>query len=155
MGVGSDQLVGRAVAGLPINTIDFGTLPPHFATNDLDLLRSLGWADILNGYDNLPLSFKTLIPQLLASVMYHQGFLRHHLPGTHSLFRSAIYTREFVIHGRRTTIMDCFNNRKLTGTMLCKGTSMQATGIPPHLTLLERVESLERDIANLKLHVDG
>ena len=29
-GAGSEQIVGRAVCGLPIQSMDFAILPPHF-----------------------------------------------------------------------------------------------------------------------------
>lgn len=34
MGCGSDQLVGGAVSGLPINSIAIGALPPHLPADE-------------------------------------------------------------------------------------------------------------------------
>ena len=41
-GPGGDQVVGRAVSGLPITTICFSLLPPHFTRKDLESLITLG-----------------------------------------------------------------------------------------------------------------
>ena len=65
-GAGADQVVGRTVAGLPINTSDFAILPPHFSAADLAILNDIGWNNIFSGYDRLPLGFQRVIPYLLA-----------------------------------------------------------------------------------------
>ena len=75
-GEGADQLCGRMVCGLPFDTEVFGTLPPHFVRTTLDELNSEFWCDIAPGYDCYPLGFKTTFPFLLASLFYHEPYLR-------------------------------------------------------------------------------
>jgi len=75
-GAGGDQLVGRAVSGLPINNIDFSVLPPHFSKDDLESLDKFGWSIILSDYENFPTCFKYVVPFLMASLIYHSKFLK-------------------------------------------------------------------------------
>lgn len=57
-GEGSDQLCGRAAAGLPVTEVAFANLPPHFVSGDSGL-TSNEWEDILPGYSTFyPRSFR-------------------------------------------------------------------------------------------------
>lgn len=154
MGCGSDQVVGRAVSGLPINSIDFGTLPPHFLPEDERLLASIGWENMLNGYANLPASFKPVVPFLIASLVYHIDFHREKLRANHSIFKCPLFTRQHRIGNSMGTIMDYFKQKIVTGTMHCKATNMQATGVPPHLSVLQKISSLMDSFTELREHFD-
>ncbi len=48
-GPGADQLVGRAVCGLPTTQNSFAILPPHFSTEILTGITDSGWENILPG----------------------------------------------------------------------------------------------------------
>ena len=45
--VGGDQIVGRAVAGLPVNS---QVLPPHFTDLGLQRVLEIGWENLLEGF---------------------------------------------------------------------------------------------------------
>lgn len=49
-GAAGDQVVGRAVCGLPINDSNFAVLPPHFSNDDLTFIANqIGWNNIVEG----------------------------------------------------------------------------------------------------------
>lgn len=90
MGDGSDQFVGRVVAGLPLQRAEFAVLPPHFDDDYVVSEEKVnGW--LLN-YAHFPECFKSCVPYLLASLVYHYQFLQEHLPSNHRLRRSSIWT---------------------------------------------------------------
>ena len=47
-GSGGDQIVGRAISGLPLNDMRFATLPPHFSTEDMVILNTIGKIENIN-----------------------------------------------------------------------------------------------------------
>jgi len=67
-GAGGDELVGRAVCGLPILEREFCILPPHFSGETLARISAAGWNNILESYDSYPQCFKRTVPYLLASL---------------------------------------------------------------------------------------
>ena len=84
-GPGGDQIVGRCVAGLPINNRDFTTLPPHFTRAGLEIVRDIGFEQFVEGYNEIPGGFQRVIVMLLASVIFHFNFLRSELQPDHPL----------------------------------------------------------------------
>lgn len=50
-GSGGDQLVGRAVSGLPVNESTFATLPPHFAASTLQDISDYGWNKVVVDFE--------------------------------------------------------------------------------------------------------
>jgi hypothetical protein len=59
-GAGGDQITGRLVCGLDFNDEEFAILPPHFTKEDLLLLSSIGWDNILEGEFFIILLFTVL-----------------------------------------------------------------------------------------------
>ena len=87
-GAGGDQLTGRVLSGLPFNDSSFSSLPPHFGKDGLDRIQ---WALILPLYARLPETFKRALPFLLASICYHEQWLRSTLPTHHPLFATYLH----------------------------------------------------------------
>lgn len=82
---GGDQHVGRCACGLPPMDDNFATLPPHFG----EYVLSEGvWNTVTGGAFHTNDGFKTVVPYLLASIVYHQDWLVRTLPTTHPLFFS-------------------------------------------------------------------
>jgi len=103
-GAGGDQLTGRVLSGLPFTDSSFSSLPPHFVQDGLDRIQ---WASILPPYARLPETFKRALPCLLASICYHEQWLRSTLPSHHPLFATYLFAsgcvnslKEHVIAGR-------------------------------------------------------
>ena len=75
---GADQLLGRFLSGLCFTRPEFGTLPPHYKSVEFE--RNIDWSAIVLYYNQYPSCFKTAIPYLIASVVYHLDYLRTTLP---------------------------------------------------------------------------
>ncbi len=145
-GAGGDQIVGRTICGLPTNSPEFATLPPHFSNEDLILLEQIGWSKIVPCYDLFPQGFKKVVPYLLASVIFHIEFLHSKLPPEHPLWLQPWFTREF---GGKT-LPQYFGGKVLTGCGMCREANMQATGIPSHILLSTETQDLRNEINKLK-----
>ena len=122
-GAGGDQLTGRALSGLPFNESAFASLAPHFTA---DGLAQVPWATVLPVYPRLPETFKRALPYLLASICYHEPWLRVTLPAHHPLFNTHLFASGQV---------DALKRCVVDGRSRCALTGMVATGIPPHLVL--------------------
>lgn len=129
-----DQLCGRQVALLPILDHQFGTLPPHFNSCTLSHLSEQFWNLIVPGYSNLTVEFKPTLPYLLASLLYHEDYLRNELDMSHPISSSRVFSANCKLEMLRTSI--------LTGFGYCSDTGMQATGLPPHI-IQDKSEKLQ------------
>jgi len=140
-GAGGDQLTGRTVVGLPFNDTAFTSLPPHFTMAGL---TAIPWMSIHPLYDRLPEAFKRALPYLLASICYHETWLKQTLPPDHPLFSSYLFSsgqvpilKPFVVAGRSR----------------CPLTGMQATGIPSHFILSNELSNVAQQTKQLKTAV--
>ena len=146
-GDGADQLCGRMVACLPFSDLRFTVLPPHFENDILGLLTIDYWREIVPGYDNYPAGFQTTFPFLLASLVYHEKFLRDTLPRSHPIFQARVFTHNRMLEQLRGNV--------LLGYGCCPSTGLQATGIPPHLAVAKEVESLIEEVKKLRAEISG
>jgi hypothetical protein len=132
---GQDQFCGRCVNGFPLTETCFAVLPPHFlpdfAIFDGDELA--GWRSIVPGYDTLPMGFKSVLRFLLASLVYHQDWLRDNLPAAHPLFSSPVFLSGHVT--RLRPFVHC-------GEFVNEASNMAATGIPPSMAQLKKIADL-------------
>ena len=122
-GAGGDQLTGRVLSAFPFNDSSFSSLPPHFGKDGLDRIQ---WTSILPLYERLPETFKRALPCLVASICYHEQWLRSTLPAHHPLFAMYLFAS------------GCVSSLKvfvIAGRGRCSISGMQATGIPPHLAM--------------------
>jgi hypothetical protein len=118
---GNDQFVGRAATGLNINDVQFAILPPHFDEKCTPILSREEWETILPGFSTIfPSGFRSALPFLLASIVYHSEFLIENLPSAHPLFVSRLWTTGTV--GR-------LKSRVLTGVVENTCSGLQATGM--------------------------
>ena len=149
---GADQLCGRMVAGLPFDSEKFTVLPPHFPSDLLYEMNDSYWTKIFSGYIHLPTGMKNALPFFLGSVIYHEAFLRENLHTKHPIFFSRVFTNNPLLQQMRS--------RVLLGLGRCPYTDMRATGIPPHLALVDRIyklteqtQDLRKELSNLKNHL--
>ncbi len=119
-GVGGDQLIGRVLSGLSFKDSSFASLPPHFTQRGADIIQ---WSTVLPLYHRLPNCFKQALPMLLASICYHEEFLRATLPSHHPLFCTALFASGEV---------GLLKSHVVAGCNRCPFTGLYATGIPPH-----------------------
>ena len=137
-GAGGDQLTGRVLSGLPFNDSAFASLPPHF---DQEGLRLIAWDSVLPVHSRLPHTFKQALPYLLASICYHERWLRSTLPAQHPLFSSHLFASGTV---------QSLQQHLLTGCNRCPFTGMVATGIPPHLVMSNGLTDVVKQTQLLK-----
>ena len=149
-GTGGDQLIGRAVSGLPINDSGFSMLPPHFSEEDTLLLHNLGWENILSGYNNYPSSFKRVVPFLFASIVYHFNWLRENLCEEHPIRSSAIVSSAIQINSSLSTLYDFFRSKVIVCCWKCEKTGMIASGIPPNLKTAIEVNNMTKELIELR-----
>ena len=136
-GAGGDQLTGRVLCGLPFNDASFATLPPHF---DGDLAR-IPWLAVLPPYPRLPQTFKRALSNLLASICYHETWLRSTLPAHHPLCATYLFASGEVTRLKLWVV---------AGRNHCPLTGMQATGIPPHLVMSNELTDVARQTELMK-----
>lgn len=140
-GDGADQLCGRMLCGLDYNSENFAILPPHFPHDITALFTDDYWNGIVTGYNNYPDSFKTTFPFLLASVVYHEDYLRTNLDADHPIFSARVFTQNAILEKLRGNV--------LLGTARCEQTGMIASGIPPHLAAAAKIENLHSKVEAL------
>jgi hypothetical protein len=145
---GADQLCGRMVCGLPFNDEKFAVLPPHFVPPVLGLLTDEFWRTIVPGYENYPDAFKSIFPFLLASLIYHEDYLRGKLPTDHPIWTARVFTQNSLLPTLR-------QNRPVLIIGACPSTGMKATGIPPHLAIAKRLADLVGAVDELRSRIDG
>ena len=133
-GEGGDQLCGRMVVGLPFDDVKFAVLPPHFTASMSARLTDDFWRSILQNYDEYPKGFCSVLPYLLASVLYHEDFLRATLPPGHSLFSCPVFAQNALYPELKGAL--------LLGVGHCDDSHMTASGIPPHLAIANVVNDL-------------
>ena len=126
-----------AVSGLPTTTTHFSLLPPHFTREDLQIISDL-WLQIHPDYACFPCGFQKIFPFLLASLIYHEEFLKRSLPLNHPIFLSPIFQYRLENLGDKT-IMEYFRGKILLGNNYCEKTGMQASGIPPTIMVMHEV----------------
>lgn len=123
MGEGSDQLLGRLLSGLPITTVDFSILPPHFPLSS-PIPESV-FVDCIASYGRLPNCFKSCLPYLFASLAYHMDWLKAELQPNHALFTSPVWT---------SGILQSWKGRVVIERSVSVAGGLHATGVPTALT---------------------
>ena len=140
-GQGGDQFVGRCAAGLDVTNCNFSVLPPHFDISDGPVLSLEEWNVLLPGYSTFyPDEFRTVIPFLLASIVYHKNFLNENLSSNHPLKLSRLWT---------SGTIDKLSSKVIIGQDRNQISRMSATGIPPHIALSNRIVALESNLSDL------
>jgi hypothetical protein len=137
-GAGGDQLTGRVLSGLPFNDSSFASLPPHF---DEEGTRMICWDSIHPLHTRLPETFKRALPHLLASICYHQQWLRSTLARNHPLFSTSLFASGTV---------EALKPHLFAGSSRCGVTGMLATGIPPHLVMSSELTAVVNRFQSLK-----
>lgn len=145
-GQGGDQLCGRAATGLSLSSREFGSLPPHFDIRSGEILTEQQWQDILPGYSTFyPISFRPTIVHLLASLVFHQPYLERTLAASHPLKLTRLWTSGVLISLR---------DKVESGVVYNPKTNLSATGIPPHILVLDEINRVQRKQDELDAKVD-
>ena len=124
----------------------FAVLPPHF---DADTLRSISnedWQILLPGYISYPETFLQCLPFLVASVIFHEEFLRSSLRASRPIFSSQLFAGGYASKLR---------GKALTGISVCPQTGLRASGIPSHLVLAGQVAELQDEVLRLRQEMEA
>ena len=148
-GAGGDQIVGRAVAGLPCNSQDFCLLPPHLSPDQESLCELVGWSNIISGFNSFPPCFRRVVPYLFASLCYHHEWLKSHLSVEHPLWKQPVFTRTMA-PGTGENLVLYLSSKVIVCRNYCELTGIQASGIPSHLLIASEISSLKQDVSTLR-----
>jgi hypothetical protein len=128
-----DMYVGRTVCGLPSDSANFATLPPHFVNGGNDVKDA-----VRTCFSSLPDSLHAVAEYALASVVYHSDFLSSNLHARHRMRYTALFTNPSLMQLLKSKL-----HYGLTSDVL------RATGIPPHISLLTGVEDLKNQLSTV------
>ena len=129
------------MSGLPVSDHSFATLPPHFGPESLSEVTLECWNTVIPGYSRYPETFRQALPYLLASVIYHEPFLRATLQPRHPLFCSQLFAGG---------LFKLFQGKVLLGVGECEVSGMRACGIPAHFVVAGQIYNLRREMDQLK-----
>ena len=79
----------------------------------------------------------------MASLFYHEEFLRQNLSPNHGIFHARVFAQNRLLDVLRGKIILCIGN--------CVVTELKATGNPPHLAISGRLSELTQDIERMRL----
>ncbi len=137
---GADQLCGRILSGLPFHNELFGTLCPHFTDEIQNMLTDTFWQNVVPEYQYYPNSFKSCMSMLLASIIFHEKFLRDNLPS--SFFDIRVFASNEYLQILRENVR--------TGLNYCSSTKLKATGVPSHLLMVIKMHQMEETLQTLR-----
>lgn len=138
-----DQFVGRTVAGLPIHSASFATLPPMFLekTPEDTLFIENAMRTCFPFLTNAESALFPVVKFALASVVYHSDWLLRNVPKNHVLIQSALFAGPDLTRLRQLVVC------KLAG----ESDDVQATGVPrgvmTHLEI-QRLRQEQKDFRN-------
>ncbi|ETN22049.1 hypothetical protein PPTG_02102 [Phytophthora nicotianae INRA-310] len=130
-----DQFLGRVVAGLPVNSAQFASLPPHFKDNNCPIVRE-GVISMFPAFAE-DTRLQPILKLCLASLAYHYDFLSTELPTTHSLRASSLFRR-------------CNLHQSLSDQLVqLESPWMTATGIPPQVVMFGLQKEIQATVCAL------
>mmetsp|Transcript_9847 Transcript_9847/g.30349 ORF Transcript_9847/g.30349 Transcript_9847/m.30349 type:complete len:768 (-) Transcript_9847:65-2368(-) len=148
-----DQLIGRLLAGLSTLGVSFALLPPHFVCTSVEQRRKVALAvesafpTILRHHPRA----QGVLQMCFASVIHHRQTLCETLPEpVRSTFEGLpAFSEDSLAQVRPLLVRDA----------AFQSPCMKATGIPPHVFTLHRLEQMERQGARqmegLAAHLTG
>ena len=126
-----DMYVGRTVSGLPQDRAEFASVGPYFLDSDV-LNQSVELV-----FPSLPPTMREIGKHVLASIVYHHEFIMQTLPRSHPVKRSLIFRSEALLNSLKPLVVV-----SLPGD----SSGRFATGVPPHITLLNRMMMISNEI---------
>lgn len=136
----SDQHVGRTVAGLKQGRLEFAVLPPFFKN---DAPEEMVIQALASCFQNMPFSFASVGRRLLASAVYHFGFLNQTLPPNHPLRFTPLFTSRLG------------SDLKKHVSISEADTSLTPTGVPSMINFMQEVRCINNKVDALpQVHVD-
>jgi hypothetical protein len=137
---GADGHCGRTVALLPLLDNNFAILPPHFDKTTSTLLTCEFWNSVVPGYECLPQTFKSCLPYLLATLIFHEEYLRENLHSAHPLWMSRVFIHNPILMDLKSKAV----------TSILRDGDVVASGVPPHILHNIRFDVLEEEFKKLQ-----
>jgi hypothetical protein len=131
---GGDQYCGRVVAGLDLNSPKFAVLPPHFAPNAIEQQDLQKIFPAFGGHAG----FLGVLSLALASMVYHDKFLRESFPRGHQFFSSTLHSDPNLLPDLSALVHHGLSSPH-----------MKPTGVPPHVTILLMLEGIDVSLSDL------
>jgi hypothetical protein len=138
-----DQFVGRTVAGLPLDNPNFATLPPFFENGAEDPLVAQA---LRIHFPDLPPGLARIAEFTLASLVYHSDYLRRVMHPRHRVFTAPLFADPGMLPGLKGLV------RVRTPV---PGDPIQATGIPPHISILAELRGVMGEIRAIPPSLEG
>jgi hypothetical protein len=89
-----DGIMGRILAGLPFGSHGFEAQAPHFSR---EIESTIPFKKLIPGYDKFPVSLRSVFPYFIASIVWHQDWLRKTLPSDSPVWSSVpLFTTQTV-----------------------------------------------------------
>jgi hypothetical protein len=142
-GTGQDQQLGRLLAGLEHQSINFSALPPRFKRSFMFEESEL--EEYVPIWPHVGVKFRSVIPYLIASFVHHYDWLVANVRSDHPVFHSAL-----VISGRISALKENI----LLGHMHCADYNMIATGIPEMVHVRNDSAKVLKELNDLKVTVE-
>ena len=114
----------------------FDLLPWHFHPGQPIFDEGISWVNVLPAYSDLPATFHSVLPFLLAALIKHRDFLQETLHHNHPLFSSAVW-QSGLLHSPTMAA------RVHGGSHHNPTTGLTATGIPPYQELARSLEEVK------------
>ena len=139
-----DGIMGRLLAGLEFASAEFNVAPPHLKNDDVAQIR---FNTFVAHYDSYSATFKTVIPFLLANIVfhYHSGRLRTILPKGHPFWSSTLMLRQQTLLLRLTS--------KILGGSVGAESVLVLSGNSVTGDIRTDVAEIKKDVKDLASHV--
>lgn len=133
-----DQLVGRHLSMLDVNSPTFATLPPHFDSVDESIINAVHLV-----FPGAVESFQSVLVMCLASLVYHRTYFRDNLKPTHKIFKTVLFTQG---------LADRLGHRV---GLTFPADVMRCTGVPPVTRILGDVQDLKETVTKFPTLIRG
>jgi len=136
-----DQLCGRVLTLLPMQSKEFAILPPHLCTANSEIaakferlsIEIFGEVDSIHG--------KRIIPYLTSSLLFHIDFIKEYVDQSHPIHVSPLF--------RSIRSEDIL---RLKEFIVVNSTQLVARGVPASVIVLEELSILKSEMKDIKTH---
>ena len=102
-----DGIMGRILSCLPFGEREFNLAPPHFDAKDI---VSVPFSKMVTNFESYTTDFKSVIPFLFASLVYHWEWIERNISQNHPIFTSKFA----VLHNSN---IPCWRSKVLGGSL--------------------------------------
>lgn len=131
-----DYFVGRTICGLPIDAVQFALMAPAFPLGMEAVLRAIKLC-----FPNAPPHMYGILEYCLASVVFHQKYLRETLPASHPLWSSPLWNRDILTPLAAAVQSPQFEDKRR---------NVSGTGIPPTVHIMGMVAKATNAVSSLE-----